>query len=50
MVRAFPRCSRCECPVNRDECVQVRARRWHPRCWDAYQLEVLAEAMKDLAR
>ena len=50
MVRAFPRCSRCERPVDRDDCVQVRTRRWHPQCWDAHELDILAEAMKERAR
>lgn len=50
MIRAFPRCRRCGKPVNRADCVQVRRLWWHTPCWDDYEREVLAEAIKELAR
>lgn len=50
MIRSFPRCHRCNAPVNRTNCMQVRDRWWHPLCWSDHEREVLAEAMKELAR
>ena len=50
MVRAFPRCTRCERPVNRNDSVRVRDRWWHPPCWAEYEKQTLAEALRDFAR
>lgn len=49
MIRAFPRCSRCERPVNRNDSVRVRDHWWHPPCWEEHELETLAEAIRAFA-